>query len=258
MPIYVLYEHFMKPVWEQNFVVSSYDVDPAWRLKLSAFFNYMQEAAVNHSYDLGVGYHDLEKLGMFWVLSRIKLKIKRLPAWRETVTVITWPKGRDRLFALRDFVAMDAKNEELIAVTSLWLLINKDNHRPLRMQALPVPLPENEGRHALKERLEKIKPLNGGYEQSYEREIRVADLDVNYHVNNARYIDWILDCFDPKFLISNDIDTIQVNYIDEVTYRDQILINMLQDASSSKRINYIEAINKRTRTPVVQARVEWV
>jgi medium-chain acyl-[acyl-carrier-protein] hydrolase len=246
----------MKPVWEQNFVVSSYDVDPAWRLKLSSFFNYMQETAVNHSYDLNVGYHDLEKYGMFWVLSRIKLKIKKLPVWGETITVRTWPKGRDKLFALRDFVAINAQNEELINVTSLWLLVKKDNHKPLRMQSLGVTLPENEGKHALNEQLEKIKPLNHPV-QVYEREVLVADLDVNYHVNNARYIEWILDCFEPSFLVSNKINAMQVNYIDEATYRDQIIMNMSNEASFGNHVHYIEAIHKQTKKTVVQAIIEW-
>lgn len=247
----------MKPIWEQKFIVRSYDVDTMWRLRLSSFFHFMQEVAVNHSYDLGVGYHDLEKYSMFWVLSRIKLSIKRMPLWKETINVITWPKGRDKLFALRDFIAVNTSNEELIYATSLWLLINKNNHKPLRIQSLPVDLPENEGKHALKEKLEKIK-LFEHTEQVYEREVLVEDLDVNYHVNNARYIDWILDSFDPFFLASNNIKTIQVNYIGEATYKDKITVNISNDLSTDKHMHYVECINNQKNSLVAQAIIEWI
>ncbi|MGB9735574.1 MAG: acyl-[acyl-carrier-protein] thioesterase [bacterium] len=246
----------MKPVWEQTFIIRSYDVDPVWRLRLSSFFHFMQEVAVNHSYDLGVGYHDLEKYGMFWVLSRIKLIIKKMPSWGETINVITWPKGRNKLFALRDFLVVNTSNEELISATSLWLLINKNNHKPLRMQSLPVNLPENDGKHALNEQLEKIRAFEH-IEQSYERDVMVEDLDVNYHVNNARYIDWILDCFDPSFLASNNIKSIQVNYTDEAGYKDRILVNISNDLFPENRLHYIECVNKNTNSPVTQAVIEW-
>ena len=245
----------MKPVWEQNFIVRSYDVDPGWKLKLSTLFSYMQEAAVNHSYDLGVGYHDLEKSGMFWVLSRIKVRIKRMPGWKDAVTVKTWPKGRDRLFALRDFVVLDANNDAVISVTSLWLLIKKDNRRPQRIQSLPVPLPENQGIHAFEESLEKIKPFDA-QEPNHTRQVLPDDLDVNYHVNNARYIDWIMDCFDPSFSTANTLKTIQVNYLDEAMYKEQIIMNRAKSPAAD-HIDYIEGVHQDTKSAVVQALVEW-
>ncbi len=245
----------MKPVWEETFVIRSYDVDIAWKLKLSALFSYMQEAAVNHSYDLGVGYHDLEKYGMFWVLSRIKVLVKKMPSWGETITVKTWPKGTERFFALRDFVVADTDDNEIISVTSLWLLIKKDKHRPQKIESLPVTLPGNEGKNALYEELEKIKPFDH-VEANYERIVFTGDLDVNYHVNNARYIDWIADCFDPAFSISNSIKSIQVNYIDETKHRDGIIINT-SGSTDPLRTFYIEGVHKDKKTVVFNALVEW-
>jgi acyl-ACP thioesterase len=215
----------------------------------------MQEAAVNHSYDLGVGYHDLEKYGTFWVLSRIKLKIKTMPAWKDAVTIKTWPKGKDRLFALRDFLVLDSNNNEMIAVTSLWLLIKKDSRRPQRIQSLPVTLPENQGISAFDEQLEKIRPLDN-LELNHTRQVMPDDLDVNYHVNNARYIDWILDCFDPSFSAANTMKTIQVNYMDEATHKEQIAMNISKDPATD-RTRYIEGIHQDTKSVVVQALIEW-
>ncbi len=244
----------MKPVWEEHFVVRSYDVDPEWKLRLPALFRYMQEAAVNHSYDLGAGYHDLEKQGLFWVLSRIKLRIERMPSWKETITVRTWPKGKDRLFALRDFVVLDQDNRVLISVTSLWILMSRANHRPQRIQSLPVPLPENPGISAFEEHLGKILPI-GQPQISHTRDVMSTDLDVNRHVNNARYVAWIMDCFDPFRGALNAIKTIQVNYVDEAAYKDRVIMNTAEQASP--RVHYIEGLHADTQSPVVQALIAW-
>ncbi len=70
-------------VWEEEIHVRSYDVDSAGKLRLSSLFNYFQETAGKHATHLGAGYGVLKDRGLFWVLSRAKIRIHRLPAWGE-------------------------------------------------------------------------------------------------------------------------------------------------------------------------------
>src|SRR5512140_3295510 len=87
-------------VWEDDIFVRSYDVDSAGKLRLSSLFNYFQETAGKHATHLGAGYDVLRGLGLFWVLSRAKIRVHRLPAWGESVRLTTWPKGLDGVLFL--------------------------------------------------------------------------------------------------------------------------------------------------------------
>ena len=63
------------PVWNEDFTVRHTEVSREGNLRIDTFFDYMQEAAANHAANLGCGLADLEKHGMMWVLSRLRLRI---------------------------------------------------------------------------------------------------------------------------------------------------------------------------------------
>jgi medium-chain acyl-[acyl-carrier-protein] hydrolase len=242
-----------KTVWEDELALKSYEVDCTGRLKLSALFNYFQETAGNHATHLGVGYEVLRKLGYFWVLSRAKVHINRLPAWGETVSLLTWPKGQDGLLFVRDFRMMSNNNGTLLTGSTGWLLLDIEHNKPHFAEVLPVVLPANEHGHAIEEPLRKLKPVQDGV-LKYERKVMVSDLDVNYHVNNARYIDWIMDCLDLQQVTSQSVRTLQVNYVGEAFLGD--VVGLLSREAQDGR-HSIEGVNSSKGSKVIQACIEW-
>ena len=76
---------------------------PDGRLRLGAAFDLMQDIAGVHAALLGVGIHDLRRLGITWILSRLMIRFDALPPRADSVRVKTWPSGVHRLFAMRQF-----------------------------------------------------------------------------------------------------------------------------------------------------------
>ena len=94
-----------KPLlWKDRYTVKSYDVDQEKRITLSSLFNCFQESASHHAGRCDLGYKSLRERGLFWVLSRLRIEIKRLLLWEEEFTVETWSKGAEGIFAVRDFL----------------------------------------------------------------------------------------------------------------------------------------------------------
>jgi medium-chain acyl-[acyl-carrier-protein] hydrolase len=243
-----------QPVWEDEIFVRSYDVDNMGKLRLSSLFNYFQETAGKHATHLGAGYGVLQRLGLFWVLSRTKVRIHRLPSWGESIRLTTWPKGLDGLLFLRDFLLTSDQNELLVESSTGWLLLDSKAYKPHLPDALPTTLPPNPRGHALEEQLKKIRPFDD-LKMEYERKVLASDLDVNNHVNNARYIDWIMDCYAPNAATSKTVHAMQVNYVGETTFGDVIHLYKGEDASSGT--HYIEGVNGARGARVVQAAIEW-
>ncbi len=244
-------QHF---VWEEEIFVRSYDVDSTGKLRLSSLFNYFQEIAGKHATHLGVGYGVLKNLGLFWVLSRAKVRIHRLPVWGDTVRLTTWPKGLDGVLFLRDLQLTSDRFGPLVDSSTGWLLLDSEAYRPQLPEALPILLPPNPRGHALDEPLRKIRPFND-LKREYERKILASDLDVNDHVNNARYIDWIMDCYAPGQLASRCVQTMQVNYVGETTYGDVVQLSRGEDPA--RGLDYIEGVTGGKGSKVMQALIEW-
>ena len=107
-----------------DFRVKTYDTYPNGKLSIPSLLDFLQEAAGLHAIKLKFGMHDLNARNETWVLSRMRVEIERWPERGDAIVVETWPKGMDRLFAVRDFLVFDEKGEILARSSSYWLLIN--------------------------------------------------------------------------------------------------------------------------------------
>ena len=240
-----------RPVRREELLIKSYDIDCMGTLKLQSLLGYFQEIAGNQATELGVGYQELRQQGLLWVLSRIRIDITAMPAWRTPVSLTTWPKGVEKLFALRDFRMVDARQNSLLTATSAWLVLDGENNRPQRLDVLPVDIRHYDAEHAIADSLEKLKP---GQPPSfrYEHPIMVSDLDVNDHVNNAEYIKWIVDCFGPDQMRTHVVRSIQINYLDEALFGDTIAVHVAEESGDEKKL-FVEGISRNRGSKVFQA-----
>jgi len=222
---------------------------------MASLFNYFQEIAGNHVAELGIGYEVLKRLGFVWVLSRARVRVARLPSWGEQGIVETWHVKTEGLMYVRDFRMRDGAGNVLLAAATGWLLMDTANFRPHPPEALPIPLPVNEHGRALDDSLKKLLPVRD-IRPAYERSVLLSDLDVNDHVNNARYLEWIFDCYDDAYVKSHSLAFVQVNYVGETTLGDTVALSRGTEGSSSG-VDYIEGISLRKGTRVVQALVGW-
>ena len=243
----------MQTIWQEDMFVKSYDVDFKNRLKINQLFNYMQEAAGNHAEHLGWGYRDIVKNHLIWVLSRVKVKMEEYPPWGSTIRVETWPKDTYRLFATRDFIFSDAGGRRIGAATTVWVLLDVNTMRPQRVQNVQASYPENTDRHGLDERLEKL-PCDGALLKTFERTVSYNDIDINHHVNNARYVDWLLECLPAGTLSEKHIGALQLNYLSEAKADEDVLIRMSADSVQSSY--HFEGLNKVSGSGIFQAKLE--
>ncbi len=243
----------MIAIWEESFKIHTYEVDLHNRLKVSSIFNFMQEAAGSHANNLKIGYEELLKEGLFWVLSRIRIELLELPGFGEEIKILTWPKGTNKLFALRDFLIYNSHEEILGKATTAWLIIDRKTKRPQKIEPFAERFVSIEDKHALEVVPAKIAvPRNK--ELIYEKKVGYTEIDVNDHVNNARYVEWIMDSFPKDVYEKNRLDLIQVNFLSESRLGEEIEIFM---ADISPAYYYTEGISKNTNAKVFQATTRW-
>ncbi|MDR1836856.1 MAG: acyl-ACP thioesterase [Treponema sp.] len=204
-------------VWQETCLVRFGSIDRSDRLTLDAVFQFFQEAAISHAENLGVGREDMARTGQVWILSRISVLVERRPKYSETVTVRSWPRGGEKLFAMRNFDIRDRQDVPVVSARSAWLIVDIEKRRPLRPQSVMNNLPLNEG-------LEALAPEAGGtaalaernLQKTAERKALYTDVDYNGHVNNVRYVQWIEDTLDPRLLEEAGKMRLDINYLNEI------------------------------------------
>jgi acyl-ACP thioesterase len=210
--------------FEKEYRVNVYETGPGGKLSLYSLFNYMQDIASDHAEILGFGRDDLMRDNHFWVLSRIYAEIADWPSWEDRIIVRTWPNGTDKIFALRNFEIMYSDGRKIGNATSSWLILDRETKKIQRPETITArhnfPLPDefplrNPG---------KLDTAGEQGETSFCFRIRTSDLDVNLHTNNTAYLRWVNDDYDFGFIMKNDPSSVEINYLAESKYNEEITI----------------------------------
>jgi acyl-ACP thioesterase len=216
-----------KDAWREEFVIRSYEVDMCGKVPVPVILNFAQEAASNHADSLKLGIEDLESMDRFWVLSRIRIDVADFPRWGDLIVLHTWPGGTYRLFAQREFRFADDAERVIISASSAWLVLDTRTRRPVRIEQMFIdrglPL-ERDPRCA---ELDKLPPMEGNDHESH-RTVQLSDLDINDHVNNARYVEWVLNTYSRDFVQQHEVCGCEINFLSECGYAEEVLIRTWQ------------------------------
>lgn len=174
--------------YEKDFEIGSFQVHPSGKIRLSGVADLFQESSWGHADSADFGRNLLEN-GKMWVLSRMDFHCFDLPSWGDQVKVYTAGRGVEKLFAFREFMMTDEKDNILALCMTSYLLLNMESKRPIRPeQVLPPhlfdPLEKPEWQAA------KVK-VEGELIASEKLRVRYSDLDLYDHVNNTSYILWV-------------------------------------------------------------------
>jgi len=235
------------------FLVRAYETDASNRLKISSIFNFMQVAAGLNANELGFGYNQLTPKGYFWILSRVILDWKGEVKFDEEIIVETWPKGIDKLFALRDFKILTDQGNCIGKATTAWLMIDNHTRRPLALNSSMFNLPDTAVPPAINETPGKLL-APGPLISLGSRKAVYSDIDVNQHVNNAKYIEYIWDSLPDKYF-SFPHCRIQINFLKELKIGETFTIQMAVDENRDNVV-YVEA-TKFPDNKLVQAQISF-
>lgn len=238
--------------YHRNQLVHSYEVDFNQQLSVPALFNYLQDVAWVHAEQLGYGYEQLLRDRMFWVLSRVEVRIERMPRWNEYITIVTWPKRPEGIQAVRDFEIYDSNGDAIISATTSWIVLNADTRRPVRLTEWYTNF-DHATRSALDHIAGKIPKSTGELIRSELVKVPVGSVDMNGHVNNVAYISWAYNMHDREHYLSNFPATVIVNFNREALYNDMLDLSLF--AGSERSIVEISSSDKSRNHCKIQ--FEW-
>jgi acyl-ACP thioesterase len=238
-------------IFKEDKLIRAYDVDFKNRLKLNSVFNFLQDVASLHAEEMKLGFKDLGKHNLAWVLNWGKLEMLKYPCFGDTITIKTWPKCRHKLFSIRDFLIYNEYNEIISRVSTAWLLLNIKTKRIADLKLLPAGITyRNESAlEVFPQRLQAGETK----EVIFTKKITYSDIDINLHTNNTKYVEFVLDSYTKQKYEENTIKSIQISFLSESFFDDELEISRSGKISS----DLIEGINKNSGKVVFQAEVEW-
>lgn len=235
-------------IFEQSYRIPVYDTGFDGRVYIHSLLNYIQDISAVHAEILKFGRDDLLAGNRFWILSRLLAEFYRLPSWGETITLKTWPRGTEGLYALRDIEITDGEGKIIAAASTSWVIVDIETRRPCRPDAEPgISNREFPKKSALTRNAGKIAPTTMNAIDSSCFIVKPSDLDVNLHVNNVKYIQWVMDYLPIAFLSYNRVSSLEVNYLAEGVTGDQVTIlkEITEEENNQQRYAVIRSSDGR-------------
>ncbi|MCM1195134.1 MAG: thioesterase [Firmicutes bacterium] len=208
-------------LYESDFDVTG-DVKPHRVMEL------MQDVATTHADELGFGWDYMDKNGLFWIISKVKIVFTK-PVTRRVrnFRLYTWPIKANKFFIERRFAAVDENGDELFCCTTLWMIVERDTRRiagPKTIAEYYVADFDDTAVGASTD-FARIK-RDETFSLQYEREIKRTDLDINRHVNNTNYVNFAMDVLTD----CDKIDGIEIVYHKELKLGDALKVFAKREA----------------------------
>ena len=243
------------PLYRKKYRVEVRDIDFTGKIKLSSLFLYFQDIAGIHAENLGMGRAMMEKNSALWVLARARVDILRYPRWKEEITIETWPQEPNRLEFTRDFYVKDSSDNILARAVSIWVVIDEKSRRLKKTESIFPGYPPTTKERAIDCKLGRLKP-KGKLIKIYNRKVRYSDIDLNEHLNNAKYVDFIMDAFSIEDHKKHIVRSIEINYSREALPGEDI--SFYTDRSQAhENIIYMEGINEASGELKFKAQIRF-
>ena len=215
----------MNGIYQQEFRIRASDTDIWQRLRLSALLRMFQESSIAHTEALGAGREKTLDRGALWVVTRMKLQVSRMPGYDEEVILKSWPGETMHVVFPRYYQVETKSGRVLIRASSLWLLLSREQRSVIFPEKLGIRIEgvSNGTEMAMPESL--VFP--SVFPETAERTVQYSETDLNGHMNNSCYLDWMDDLLDVAFHRCHIIRSLQINFVSEVQTGQTVTIHWL-------------------------------
>ena len=243
------------PLYTNDYFITSSDVDFKRLLKMSRLFDFFQDIASQHAENLGGSVEMLrDKHNVAWVLMRMRVEIDEIPKLHDKITIETWPQKARAIFE-RDYVVKDSKGNVVVRATSNWVILSIEKREIVREKLVNYLDVETLSERAIDKKMGKLKPPSG-LNEIYKKEIRYSDIDYNGHINNARYVDFIMDCIPVSKFEKENIKAIEVHYLNEAGSGEAIALRAA-DFTEDGNVVFIDAVSGDDERVIFNSTVEF-
>lgn len=205
-------------IFQRKIKILASDADAYQRLRLSTLMRFLQEISIAHTEALGCTKEKTLDRGFLWVITGIRFEMLRPVLYDEEIVLVTWSGETRHVLFPRYFRIFDQNGDMILNGSSIWLLIDGRKRSFLFPARYGIEIPgisfENE--MTLPEELSRIKESEGLNIREKNREACYSDLDLNGHVNNTRYLDWIDDLHSPVWHKAHIPEVVQINFRKEI------------------------------------------
>lgn len=220
-------------VCDVSYTIDTRAIDPLGHCRPSALLGYLQEGATVAAAQIHATREEMmEKYGVFWMLARVWYELSEPLLWDDRLDIRTWHRGGKGATFYRDF-DLYRNGKQVGQAVSAWVLADLKTHKLNRVDRFKELVEESGGELCKDILLRKIQPPDQ-MDLVEARRLHYSDADINGHVNNNRYADFMCDALDLETLEKGRfVSALQLGYLAECRPGD--LLNLFVGGERGRR-----------------------
>ena len=235
-------EYLIDHIYGREYEVRYDDIDRNNELKAVSVLNYLEDAALAHSAYLKYPLERLLKDKNVWILTQWAMEMKRYPSFGERFTVETWAYDFSRFRATRNYRLKDEDGCIIGGLSSKWIFFDLSQRKPAKTsEEMKQDYGMNQTR-ALSYEPDELN-FNGVMDSVETLEVRRSDIDLMNHVNNKRFIEWMIEAVPENVYQSRKVRRMEIAYLKEAHFGSPVLSACASVENADPEAVYFHRIN---------------
>lgn len=157
---------------------------------------------------------EMVKRGLGWVVVQYHMDVTSMPHLGQKLNVRTRATSYNKYFFYRDFWIDDLEGNNMVKLESAFVIIDVNERK---MVSASDKLTDMFGAKEITKikHFPRIK-VPDGFDIKKKQQIGYYNIDVNRHVNNSYYFDWMVDSLGIDFVEKHRVKTMDIKYEKEL------------------------------------------
>ncbi|ABR32877.1 acyl-[acyl-carrier-protein] thioesterase [Clostridium beijerinckii] len=237
---------------DKEYEINYYDIDLNWQLMFTSVMNLFQDTFVHMSENLGRGIRYLNSINLTWMVNKWEINMYEYPTYNEKIKVRMTPIAYRKSLMNIQFEIFNSRGKKVADAFSLWILLDMKQKIPCRNKF--EDMFEVYGLKASENKINTMKKINISKNLINTKKLNVGycDIDTNGHVNNVKYLYWILDTISEDIVKDYKITKLRISYKKSANYSDIITLSFTKNIEN-KLIVYSHKIADKENSVLVLA-----
>ena len=213
----------MKNYFDKEFDLRYFEMNKSAEASPITMLTLLQETAADHCYSAGHSLFSLMSENLGWVLLSGVMQMDYYPRYKEKIIIRTWISKYQAIRGIRENIIYDENYNVIGRAKGLWVFYDIEKRRPTKIhkdfKEKWLSSEEVCIEHNISNKIEAIDSA----ESMKEFKVNMYDMDTNKHVNNIRYLQWLMESIPEEILDNYHLYSIDGRFISEAQYGDVIV-----------------------------------
>lgn len=230
----------IKNYFDKQFELRYFEMNEFGVASPTTILTLLEETAADHCYSINHSLYQLAEQNVGWVLISGIMQMERYPGYKEKITIRTWLSGYSTIKGFRENIIYDEQNNIIGRAKGLWIFFDIERRRPVQIFENIIEKWSFCNEESIESNIsKKIKAVERS-DFKLKFKVNRYDTDMNKHVNNIRYLQWVVESVPEEIIDNYYLYSIDGRFIAEARFGQSILSLTKKDTADNSYVHTIK------------------